>query len=181
MINNLANVTILVGTNDSQMGGYRYHLSSIIINEHFSHSIDGIFNDIALLQTTKPIIFIHGRVNSICLPRTNSPTPKRALVVGWASSHILLKATVNWFDWNHCQTIYSNWFDFRLSNKSLCYDGQLVDACNGDSGGPLQITHSDGSTILIGLVSHGAECGRYPGIYTDVREYINWIMEIIDS
>ena len=44
----------------------------------------------------------------------------------------------------------------------------------GDSGGPLTC-----NGILTGLTSNGFECARpnYPGIYTDVHHYLNWIAE----
>lgn len=42
----------------------------------------------------------------------------------------------------------------------------------GDSGGPL-ICHGQ----LAGVVSFGHQCGsqNYPTVYTDVRQYKNWI------
>jgi len=49
----------------------------------------------------------------------------------------------------------------------------MIDACEGDSGGPL--IHDD---TLIGVVSFGAGCGVpfYPGVYTDVWYYKDWIL-----
>ena len=44
----------------------------------------------------------------------------------------------------------------------------------GDSGGPA--VNQNG--VLVGIVSHGVGCGReeYPGVFTDVSTYTNWIL-----
>lgn len=49
-----------------------------------------------------------------------------------------------------------------------------VDSCEGDSGGPLVFNKT-----LIGVVSWGKGCAvsGYPGVYTDVNYYKEWIMK----
>lgn len=53
-----------------------------------------------------------------------------------------------------------------------------IDACQGDSGGPL-LYRFNGVYQLIGLVSLGNGCGLtgYPGIYTYVNYFRNWIKQ----
>ncbi|MEI8082587.1 MAG: serine protease [Actinomycetes bacterium] len=53
--------------------------------------------------------------------------------------------------------------------------GGGVDACQGDSGGPLVTVGS--RRLLVGVVATGEGCALpdYPGIYTRVSTYANWI------
>ncbi|MFT2090123.1 trypsin-like serine protease [Paraglaciecola sp. 2405UD69-4] len=52
-------------------------------------------------------------------------------------------------------------------------------SCQGDSGGPLVINTGSG-VQQVGIVSFGFGCGAegYPGVYTRVSEYIDWINNI---
>jgi len=53
-----------------------------------------------------------------------------------------------------------------------------ADSCQGDSGGPIVKIHNDKAT-LVGVVSFGKGCARpkLPGIYSDVRYYMDWIAQ----
>ena len=47
----------------------------------------------------------------------------------------------------------------------------------GDSGGPL-VWPWEGTYYLIGVVSYGLRCAEagYPGVYTRVTAFLDWIM-----
>lgn len=62
----------------------------------------------------------------------------------------------------------------KRSFTTLVPGGQ-VDACQEDSGGPLVCQFEDGRFYLVGIVSSGKGCGVYPGLYTDVSRYMDWL------
>ena len=54
------------------------------------------------------------------------------------------------------------------------------DSCQGDSGGPLIVREGEtGKMYLRGITSFGTNrCGfGYPGVYTDISYYANWIKD----
>ena len=63
----------------------------------------------------------------------------------------------------------------------ICAGEAGKDACQGDSGGPLVNTDSNGTVYLVGLTSFGVGCARprYPGVYTEVSFFQDWIEESI--
>lgn len=69
-----------------------------------------------------------------------------------------------------------------ISNNQLCAGGEKEkDACKGDSGGPLmgiiRTGPLKGQWYQEGIVSKGIGCGvGFPGIYTRVARYTDWIL-----
>lgn len=66
-----------------------------------------------------------------------------------------------------------------MADTQLCAGGEAnKDSCYGDSGGPLMKLHErNNQWILEGVVSFGTRCGtqNWPGIYTRVSKYLDWI------
>lgn len=91
---------------------------------------------------------------------------------GLPSSH-LLEATVYAYDGKTCLNKLSA--PFR-EDTMFCagVDTGGVDACNGDSGGPIFLKDKD---VLMGITSWGRGCARaeYPGVYSRVSASLDWI------
>eukprot|EP01025_Chloroclados_australasicus_P006274 TRINITY_DN12033_c0_g1_i11.p1 TRINITY_DN12033_c0_g1~~TRINITY_DN12033_c0_g1_i11.p1 ORF type:complete len:306 (+),score=29.41 TRINITY_DN12033_c0_g1_i11:35-919(+) len=81
-------------------------------------------------------------------------------------------------------------------DKVLCAFNENVDACFGDSGGPLifvdgagQLDISQGrpeNDVFVGLVSWGPDWActsitGFPGIYTKISSYVRWIDSVIEK
>ncbi len=57
------------------------------------------------------------------------------------------------------------------------------DSCQRDSGGPLVVLDAGGCPVVIGLTSFGQGCARenYPGVYTRVSAFRDWIASVAPS
>jgi hypothetical protein len=83
-----------------------------------------------------------------------------------------------------CDKIYRE-KRISIGNGQLCAGGvEGKDSCVGDSGGPIMstgISSRDGRTryFMAGIVSFGPESGGtkdWPGVYTRVSHYTDWIL-----
>lgn len=71
-----------------------------------------------------------------------------------------------------------------ISDSQLCAGGLSgQDSCKGDSGGPLMgQVNVYNNWMALGVVSYGpSPCGTsgWPGVYTRVTAYIDWILSTI--
>lgn len=66
--------------------------------------------------------------------------------------------------------------NINIGSSQICAGGEFIkDSCDGDSGGPLM--RQGNVWYLEGVVSYGRGCGleNWPGVYTRVRNYMDWI------
>lgn len=94
-------------------------------------------------------------------------------------SPIKLKVKLPIVEINTCTNVYRS-LDVELGNGQVCAGGTRgQDACMGDSGGPLMFyNRAQASWVASGVVSIGLkECGLsgFPGVYTKVENYVDWI------
>ncbi|CAG9809782.1 unnamed protein product [Chironomus riparius] len=166
-------------------------IASIIA--HPKYDPVNIVNDIALIRLSNPAKVNQNNIRTICLP-LDEVSAKRIgpnyQVIGWGatenstSSTILQKAFVPPVNISECEEKFAKIKKLNLSNDQMCAGGVAqVDACKGDSGGPLQAGGKVNKMIRVvqfGIVSYGVRtCGEksYPGIYTNVKSYLHWILD----
>lgn len=169
-------------------------IESIIGHRDYNPRVKNQPNDIALIRMNRFVEYTDF-IKPICLPvdanliRATFEGIKLD-VAGWgkteqmSASNKKLKATVSGVSLRDCNNVYSRQ-GINLSNKQLCAGGEIgVDSCRGDSGGPLigldRTSAIKPYNFIAGVVSFGpTPCGLpgWPGVYTKVSEYVDWIKE----
>lgn len=143
-------------------------------------------NDIALLELTSP-------VSNTTVPLADTTlmqsivTGDPLTIIGWGNMsatgnnypNLLQEAEVFLFDFATCNTAYTG----DLTNNMICAgipDTGGKDTCQGDSGGPMVYDDGTGTWHQMGITSFGEDCATpdFPGVYTRVANYIDWINEI---
>lgn len=154
-----------------------------------------IQNDIGLLKLKKPIDFTPKNARPICLPTTRQLRNKdvqgqNATVAGWGYtengrvSDVLLSVRVPIYTAEDCANLYDRVLNTRSTLNKLCAGEVGKDTCGGDSGGPLLVTGQHNGVIRYiqyGVVSYGPRlcASNYPGVYTDITKYMDWIFNHI--
>ncbi|XP_032420423.1 vitamin K-dependent protein C [Xiphophorus hellerii] len=157
--------------------------------KHPKYNSRMVDNDIALMRLQSPAPFSKYIVPA-CLPgralaekvlHLNGTT---TVVTGWGKddsgkySSALNVIKVPLVNHTFCS---QQMFPHEITNNVLCAGilGQKIDACEGDSGGPM-VTLYRGTWFLVGLVSWGERCGMVDklGIYTKVSNYNEWITQV---
>ncbi|KAI4550472.1 hypothetical protein MJT46_018637 [Ovis ammon polii x Ovis aries] len=160
-----------------------FGVQEIIIHDQYEKAESGY--DIALLKLETAMNYTDSQ-RPICLPSKGDRNVMytECWVTGWGYRKLrdkiqntLQKAKVPLMTNEECQEGYRK---HRITNKMVCagYREGGKDACKGDSGGPLSCKHNE-VWHLVGITSWGEGCGQKerPGIYTNVIEYMDWILE----
>ncbi|OQR73916.1 transmembrane protease serine 9-like, partial [Tropilaelaps mercedesae] len=149
-------------------------------------------NDIAIMRMRRSVPYGQG-IAPICIPiSTGNDTEyegRSASVAGWGelyyagpASSILQEVTLPIQALDTCQEAFKRTV-IKFNESYLCA-GSLQgdrDTCRGDSGGPLMLLNDQGSYTVIGVTSFGRRCAEkgYPGSYTRVSRYQDWIRNIL--
>lgn len=168
---------IRAGSTNFGVGGHLRTISQFVNHPLFSSST--LRNDISILQFVTPLNTNLPSISIISLPYFSAPVGSLAQVSGWGAtcescsfSAILRYIMIPIISNLDCNRVYEG----SITDGMMCalYPGGTRDACQGDSGGPL--THNN---VLEGIVSWGNGCARpnFPGVYTRVAFYRNWIDE----
>ena len=91
-------------------------------------------------------------------------------------------------DPGECKAVYQSLQvpAFTIGDTEICATGLTggKDSCFGDSGGPLIVAaDNERGYAQVGIVSWGPQCGNplYPGVYTRVSSFSNWIKQNMDA
>lgn len=123
----------------------------------------------------------------------NFPQPgDNVNVIGWGATdvsdpdnykyaHILQIAEMQYISNKACENVEvkgKKLYYGEIFSEMMCATTSGVDACSGDSGGPLIVKGGrEGQDIQVGIVSWGRGCALYPGVYSRVSKGYSWIRE----
>ncbi|CAL4164603.1 unnamed protein product [Meganyctiphanes norvegica] len=187
---------------DPTPGFNTYEIQNHIIHPSYGSGKYG-YNDIAILQTKRKVLY-KDTIWPFCLPENNEVLDNNLAVQigGWGqvnSSHsasYVKQAYVKIVENGECESqwqqhapgVYETTRKFiypqGLTNQILCAGRLGVDACRGDSGGPLSYENTKGHHTVFGIVSKGINCADIPivpGFYTNIASYVDWIYSITSS
>ncbi|KAJ7990031.1 hypothetical protein DPEC_G00310640 [Dallia pectoralis] len=148
-------------------------------------------NDLCLLKLSSPVTFTN-YIRPVCLaaPGSTFYTGTTSWVTGWGtissggvplpSPQPLQEVSVPVVGNRKCNCNYGNTISGNMICAGLAVGGK--DSCQGDSGGPM-VNKLGTRWIQSGIVSFGKSCAlaNYPGVYTRVSQYQNWINSQITS
>ncbi|KAJ8664239.1 hypothetical protein QAD02_005901 [Eretmocerus hayati] len=171
-----------VGSSILHTGGTVYRVAEYILHQDYHMNSNGIpENDIAILVLKIPIVF-ENVVQPISVFHQGEMSIPGTLanITGWgktsesgSTSQILRVAQVFIVDKAHCDKAYQGDYG-GIPDGQICAAHPLGgrDSCQGDSGGPLVIGNRQA-----GIVSWGRGCAEkgYPGVYTEIAAYSDWI------
>ncbi|GFU10456.1 clotting factor B [Nephila pilipes] len=170
--------------NSDGKGIQEYGVSSLVPHPHFQRN--GFYNDIGIVKLSRPVKFTD-YIQPVCLPSpqsSKSMVGAMATVVGWGAMNYGTRGTgsmhqVSMPIWDNkdCDARYYQ----PITKNFVCagYNEGGKDACQGDSGSPLMVPNNSREWTVVGIVSFGTKCASpgYPGVYTRVSEYIDWIRQ----
>ncbi|XP_072115572.1 uncharacterized protein [Mobula birostris] len=155
-------------------------LEGMEVHVHPGYAQSPVGHDIALVRLQETAR-MGPTMSPICLPRDEVEVGTVGLVSGFgetehfSQSEVLMFAPVPVVERNNCQA------PIPLTPTVICAGtGGGADACTGDGGGSLVFKdplHHD-TYFTAGVVSWGQKCGEY-GVYTSVRNHLEWIENIM--
>lgn len=168
-------------------------IEKVIVHPNYEARSSKRFDDIGLLRLDRDAQF-NDFVKPICLPFDDTAPDRYAgeelVATGWGRTETMKASNVKLQVWlpvvsnADCGRIYQQ-KRISIGDGQLCAGGVVgKDSCAGDSGGPLMstgISSRDGRKryFVAGIVSFGPEsCGAkdWPGVYTRVSRYTDWIL-----
>ncbi|KOC59197.1 Trypsin-1 [Habropoda laboriosa] len=171
------------GSTNVNSGGSVHRVQQVIRHENYGTTEKGIpINDIALLRLVDSDAFQFNsarKAANLYQGSSASLVGKYALITGWGNTNsgtpvVLNKVSVPMISKKQCDNAYKTIGGVPQGQICAGVMAGGKDSCQGDSGGPLFV---DGH--LAGVVSWGRGCGtpNFPGVYTDVSYFRQWIRQ----
>ena len=184
-----SNTSVRVGSDDSYaQGGDSYDAAEII--SHPNYNSNTMNNDIALIRLEDPISFntFTQPVVLMCEQQVDlgvEDVGEMSWITGWGDT----EGTTNSSQLQVVGVPITNTSDYgnnQIDPDMIMagYEDGGFDSCQGDSGGPMVVLAADGETFLqSGIVSWGYGCAEagYPGVYSRVSYFIDWICDETDG
>lgn len=160
----------------------------VIIHPDFDNSLELPRNDIALLELETSVSASFAKLFAA---DSDNYSRELGFIAGWGAIDntdeynpvfptALQDAVVPLVSDEICNGPDS--YDGLIARSHLCagYIDGMIDACSGDSGGPLYV-NVNGIQVQMGITSYGIGCGLplFYGIYTDVSYFIPWLSDYI--
>ncbi len=179
---------VRLGGQDLSTGMVDHAVDRVIIHNQFSRDATGTHFDIALLHLVKPAVLAENKAALIAIAGWEGAPPPPELVrvqlSGWGNTaeggqdtpQRLRTASVSTIRHADCEGKFAP--NITIGPDAICAFEKGKDSCQGDSGGPMAWQDKDRKWWLVGVVSGGIGCGRdYPGIYSNVAYFADWIRE----
>ena len=159
----------------SSSDGEALPVSRIIVHAGWNPATSD--SDIALLQ-----LGVSSTATPVSIGAISYPPGTEATVIGWgltipgdnsSASNVLMQVEVPVSTSAQCTDAYGS----SITDSMFCAGKAGSDSCQGDSGGPLMVAENGTDWHQIGIVSWGIGCGStgYPGVYTKVSVFRDWI------
>jgi len=149
--------------------------------QHPSYSSVTSRNDIAVFKVTPPFVFNENVTAGNIAPEGFEPS-QALKAIGWGTTSEggsipdrLQEVVVPLVDDVTCRRDYT--LVVYIWASMICAGESGKDSCQGDSGGPLVSVDDNGVETLVGVTSFGVGCARprYPGVYSEVSHFAEWI------
>jgi secreted trypsin-like serine protease len=170
-----------------------YHVKHIIL--HQKYVPEDLEYDIALMKLDKPLPLHQLKgVAAINLPSVKRPSQypplgKECVIVGWGctmakgqpnekAKYANLQVISN----ARCNKVYSYAAGLNDDHEFCAgFMNRRVGVCPGDSGGGLVCQSGPTNWTVAGVVSatHAEKPGSFPGVFTRVSFFVNWIQSIM--
>jgi len=197
-------VEVRIGSYKNSIGGEKVGIKEIIV--HPDYNAQNLENDYMLVVLQRdskysPVIIADTEYDATLAPGTSLYAIGLAYKKYGGLSEVrrLREVHLPYIDNEQCERQYNHigWpfddgfddninddtFKIEIADSMMCTaTEEKRDSCQGDNGGPLIRRGADAAEdIVVGIVSWGFYCGKYPSVYSRVGEEYEWIKAVVEE